>query len=172
MPQNLNASDGKIITFLSLQLKRGQGYLSVYSISIVVVWGASVGRLVLNSTRLKQIFWEFPKIRQYTLVWFYLWMYLLECDPACLSCRLFFPIPFSNVCSIWLLWWRVKGNDRPFEDAIVPASWIMQKVQRAGPQSKLQSLSASLSPVERDYSTVGRLDRHWAGTWSNSITYN
>lgn len=125
----------------------------VFTLAAVAVWGgwSSGRRLVLNGTRLKYATADFffsPSFPTctYLLVWVYLWMYLLVCMCSCLarlSCRLLSPIPSSSVCSIWPLWWRVKGNDRPFEDALVPASWIMQRVKRAGSQRKLQSLSAS-----------------------------
>lgn len=128
------------------------GNIIVFTSAAVAAWGGSSGRrLVLNGTRLKYATADFwiPKVSHlyvYPLVWVYLWMYLLVCMCSCLdrlSWRLLFPIPSSSVCSIWPLWWRVKGNDRPFEDALVPASWIMQRVQQAGSQRRLQSLSAS-----------------------------
>lgn len=125
------------------------------SAAVTVRGGSSGRRLVLNG-KIEichdRFFFEFPSFPTCTdsFVWVYLWMYLLVCTCSCLA-RLSWrllpppspPITSSSVCSIRPLWWRVKGNDRPFEDALVLASWIMQRVQWAGSQRRLQSLSAS-----------------------------
>lgn len=148
-----------------LRLGRNAGISRCLLSAAVLRGGGGSGRRLVFESRLKYattdffffFFWipkTFPSCT-YLFVWVYLWMYLLVCGVPCLarlSWRLHFPptthhpppaSPSSSVCSIWPLWWRVKGNDRPFEDALVPGSWIMQRVQRAGSQRKLQSLSAS-----------------------------